>query len=148
MMRMLEVEDLSFQLQLKDAVSIQTRSRLICQFHPPHPQISTKTSLCCQGFTDTSLTVREAAAVLRNYERRTGDVLKRRDLREGTLQDKLIPADYDIKGQVLPLVYSNCDGYSLPVCHLKTQGNVVISNLDCHSTQMSNRLPLSSVRFS
>ena len=42
----------------------------------------------------------EAAAVLRNYERRTGDVLKRRDLHEGTLQSKLTPEDYNIAGQV------------------------------------------------
>ena len=42
----------------------------------------------------------EAVAILRNYERQTGDILKCGDLHHGTLQEKLIPSDYDIKGQV------------------------------------------------
>ena len=50
----------------------------------------------------------EAAAVLSNYERRTGDILKRSDLEEHRLQKKLEPCDYDIKGQVktLPFLYN------------------------------------------
>ena len=47
-----------------------------------------------------SLTVGEAAAVLRNFERHTGDVLKRSDLREGHLAELLTPADYNLKNQV------------------------------------------------
>ena len=44
--------------------------------------------------------VGEAAAVLRNFERRTGDVLKRSDLKEGKLASLLTPADYNLKDQV------------------------------------------------
>ena len=58
-----------------------------------------------QGFTDTSLTVGEAAAVLRNYERRTGDVLGHADLQEKALLTKLQLEDYNIKGQVLILPF-------------------------------------------
>ena len=55
-----------------------------------------------QGFHETSLTVGEAAAVLRNYERRTGDVLRKEDLTDKILATKLTPEDYNIKGQVSP----------------------------------------------
>ena len=39
--------------------------------------------------------------MLLNYERRTGEVLKREDLQDNVLASKLIPSDYDIKNQVL-----------------------------------------------
>ena len=55
-----------------------------------------------QGFPDTSLSVGEAAAVLRNYERRTGETLSREDLEEHRLAKKLTPKDYDLKCQVPP----------------------------------------------
>ena len=42
----------------------------------------------------------EAAAVLRNYERRTGETLSREDLEEHRLAEKLTPEDYDLKNQV------------------------------------------------
>ena len=51
--------------------------------------------------------VGEAAAVLMNYEWRTGEILKRGDLRHGTLQEKLTPEDYNIKGQVLSPLFTN-----------------------------------------
>ena len=47
----------------------------------------------------------EAAAVLLNYERRTGETLNKEDLTEKGLMEKLIPADYDLKKRVsLPLM--------------------------------------------
>ena len=49
----------------------------------------------------------EAAAVLMNYEWRTEEILKRGDLRHGTLQEKLTPEDYNIKGQVLSPLFTN-----------------------------------------
>ena len=52
---------------------------------------------------DTSLTVGEAAAVLTNYERCTGETLSCSDLQNHALADKLKPEDYDLKGQVMPL---------------------------------------------
>ena len=59
------------------------------------------TLLCLfQGFSDTSLSVGKAAAVLRNYERRTGQTLSREDLQGKNLAAKLTPADYDLKSQV------------------------------------------------
>ena len=42
-----------------------------------------------------------------NYEQRTGEILKRGDLRHGTLQEKLTPEDYNIKGQVLSPLFTN-----------------------------------------
>ena len=47
-----------------------------------------------------SLMVGEAAAMLTNYERRTGVTLSPADLQDRALADKLLPVDYDIKGQV------------------------------------------------
>ena len=104
MTRMLEVEDMAFRQQLQDAVS-----SLSFIFHClpwtglPAPFLAIFIDFpLFQGFTDTSLTVGEAAAVLRNYEKRTGETLKRRHVREGKLQSRLQPCDYDIKGQVPP----------------------------------------------
>ena len=103
---LLEVEDLAFCLQLENAVS-GSRSNLwqfslVCSDSLyTSQQISFHNSLL-QGFHDTSLTVGETAAVLRNYERRTGDVLKREDLTDNILATKLTPEDYNIKGQVSP----------------------------------------------
>ena len=42
----------------------------------------------------------EAAAVLLNYEKRTGSVLEQKDLTEKGLLEKLIPEDYDLKRRV------------------------------------------------
>ena len=42
----------------------------------------------------------EAAVVLQNYEKRTGDVLTPQDLTEQGLLNKLTPEDYDIKKKV------------------------------------------------
>ena len=42
----------------------------------------------------------EVAAVLRNYERCTGQVLGQQDLQGKALAEKLIPADYDLKSEV------------------------------------------------
>ena len=104
MNKLLEVEDLSFRLQLEDAVSFShlSRSDVFCYLlkivswsfwlHQPF--------ILFQGFSDTSLMVGEAAAVLRNYKRWTGEVLKREDLQEKALATKLLPIDYDLKSQV------------------------------------------------
>ena len=64
---------------------------------------------------DTSLTVGEAAAIFMNYERRTGDTLKHWDLCCGTLQKKLIPSDYDIKGQVSTSNFSQLSLFPIDV---------------------------------
>ena len=102
MNRMLEVEDLAFQMQLQDAVS--GNFSLILRIHSFSTNSSSRTFLyqfiLLQGFSDTSLTVGEAAAVLRNFERRTGEVLKRSDLQEGRLTSKLAPEDYNLRDQV------------------------------------------------
>ena len=45
--------------------------------------------------------------MLMNYEWRTGEVLKRGDLWHGTLQEKLTPADYNVKGQVFLSLFIN-----------------------------------------
>ena len=50
---------------------------------------------------DTSLTVGEAAAVLTNYKRHTGETLSRSDLQNQNLAAKVKPEDYDLKEQVL-----------------------------------------------
>ena len=52
----------------------------------------------------------EAAAVLRNYERRTEEVLKQEDLQEKALTTKLLPIDYDLKSQ------ATSSFLSLPEC--------------------------------
>ena len=73
-----------------------------------------------QGFHDTSLTIGEAAAVLWNYERRTGDVLRKEDLTDKILAMKLTPEDYNIKGQVSPhLITSVQHAYHLTLLVLK-----------------------------
>ena len=103
--RMLEVEALSFQLQLEKAVSyfnfVDFKASLVL-VTIEHPGARTLLSLFAQGFSDTSLSVGEAAAVLRNYERRTGETLSRQDLEEHRLAQKLTPEDYDLKSQVIP----------------------------------------------
>ena len=52
------------------------------------------------------MTVGEAAAILANYERRMGDTLSPADLQDHHLTDKLKSEDYDLKGQVLPILYT------------------------------------------
>ena len=103
---LLEVEDLAFRLQLENAVS-GSRSNLwqfsfVCSYFLYISQPIPFHNSLLQGFHDTSLTIGEAAAVLRNYEGRTGDVLRKEDLTDNILATKLIPEDYNIKGQVGP----------------------------------------------
>ena len=108
MNRLLEVEALSFKLQLKDAVSNLVHLQFLIiyliiynDFHSGTRESFYNYFFALQGFTDTSLTVGEAAAVLTNYERRTGETLSRSDLQNQNLAAKLKPEDYDLKGQVL-----------------------------------------------
>ena len=105
MNHLLEVEALSFQMQLKDAVSNFTNTQLLVITHDFLPATVENPllnhPLFLQGFSDTSLTVGKAVAVLTNYERRTGETLSHSDLQHENLASKLKPEDYDLKGQVL-----------------------------------------------
>ena len=68
--------------------------------------------------------------MLMNYERRTGEVLKRGDLRHGELKDKLLPEDYDIKSKVLSLQSLP----SIPIICLVT--NLIRSSIHLQQTKM------------
>ena len=72
MNRMLQVEDLSFKLQLEESVSIlylHCNIFLNLDLDPKFLYPFINLPVLSQGFSDTSLTVGEAATVLLNYER-------------------------------------------------------------------------------
>ena len=62
----------------------------------------------------------EAAAVLQNYEKRTGDVLAHKDLTEKGLLNKLIPEDYDLKKKVSLYLYHMVDHFRWILTSLPT----------------------------
>ena len=103
MNRILQVEDLSFRIQLEEAVR-NTTSIIHIHFLPFSLSVLSSTKLpsqSFQGFSDTSLTVGEVATILQNYECHTGKVLNWEDLQEKKLASLLIPEDYDIKNKVI-----------------------------------------------
>ena len=84
-----------------------------------------------------SLTVGEAAAVLANYERRTGDTLSPADLQDRALADKLLPVNYDLKGQVLTalLIFPNVLGI---ISHLLNSKSTVYTRIFLMATNLTS----------